>query len=66
MLILDRQAPPPTGFGLFNLGFRPFFLAATLWAALAMALALFLAVHAPLLMRPRTDMASRDDIDDRG
>lgn len=38
MLILDRQAPPSTGFALFNLGFRPFFLAAALWAVLAMAL----------------------------
>ncbi|HET19729.1 MAG TPA: NnrS family protein, partial [Chromatiales bacterium] len=38
MLILDREAPPPAGFALFNLGFRPFFLAASLWAALSMAL----------------------------
>ncbi|MDM7321690.1 MAG: NnrS family protein [Gammaproteobacteria bacterium] len=38
MLILDPRSPPPTGFALFNLGFRPFFLAAALWAVLAMAL----------------------------
>lgn len=38
MLILDREVPPPTGFALFNLGFRPFFLAAALWAVLAMSL----------------------------
>lgn len=38
MLILDPRSPPPSGFALFNLGFRPFFLAAALWAVLAMAL----------------------------
>ncbi len=38
MLIQDRNAPPPRGFALFNLGFRPFFLLAALFAAAAMAL----------------------------
>jgi uncharacterized protein involved in response to NO len=38
MLILDPRSAPPTGFALFNLGFRPFFLAAASWAVLAMAL----------------------------
>ncbi|MEW5973360.1 MAG: NnrS family protein [Pseudomonadota bacterium] len=37
ILILDPKALPPTGFALFNLGFRPFFLVAALWAVLAMA-----------------------------
>lgn len=38
MLIQDRNAPPPKGFALFNLAFRPFFLLAVLFAASAMAL----------------------------
>jgi len=38
MQIMDRKASPPTGFALFNLGFRPFFLFAAVFAALAMAL----------------------------
>lgn len=38
MLIQDRNAPPPKGFALFNLAFRPFFFLAALFAASAMAL----------------------------
>jgi uncharacterized protein involved in response to NO len=38
MFIRDPNAPPPKGFALFNLGFRPFFFGAGLWAVLAMAL----------------------------
>ena len=38
MLIQDRKIAPPTGFALFNLGFRPFFLFAAGWAGLTMAI----------------------------
>ena len=38
MLIRDAAKPQPQGFALFNLGFRPFFLGAALWAALSMLL----------------------------
>jgi uncharacterized protein involved in response to NO len=53
MLILDPRSPPPTGFALFNLGFRPFFLAAALWAVLAIAL-WGLALAQPFAVLPLT------------
>ncbi len=44
MLIKEREAPPPA-FALFELGFRPFFAAAALFAVLAMGVWMSLYLH---------------------